>query len=55
MTSILDGQIKLGLAISHHVVTRAGGAIAVESMPDKGTTFRVQLPIYEDALAAAEG
>ena len=37
--------LGLGLAISQHVVTRAGGSIAVESMPDKGTTFRVQLPV----------
>ena len=42
--------LGLGLAISQHVVTRAGGSIAVESMPGKGTTFRVQLPVCRDDL-----
>jgi CheY-like chemotaxis protein len=34
----------LGLAITQSVVTGAGGAIAVESTPGKGTQFRVYLP-----------
>ncbi|MEO6711312.1 MAG: PAS domain S-box protein, partial [Planctomycetota bacterium] len=34
----------LGLAIAQSVVTRAGGAIAVESAAGKGTQFRVYLP-----------
>ena len=40
--------LGLGLAISQHVVTRAGGSIAVESMPGRGTTFRVQLPVSSE-------
>ena len=34
----------LGLAISHTVIQKHGGAIAVESEPGVGTTFRLHLP-----------
>ena len=34
----------LGLALTHALVTRTGGEIAVESEPGKGTTFRLTLP-----------
>jgi signal transduction histidine kinase len=34
----------LGLTVSHNVVERHGGEIAVESALDKGTTFTVWLP-----------
>jgi signal transduction histidine kinase/ActR/RegA family two-component response regulator len=34
----------MGLAIVHRIVTNHGGAIAVESTPGAGTTFRVYLP-----------
>jgi CheY-like chemotaxis protein len=36
--------IGLGLTICHAVVQRHGGAIAVESEPGAGTTFRLLLP-----------
>jgi two-component system NtrC family sensor kinase len=34
----------LGLSVTHTIVTRLGGEIAVESEPGGGTTFRVSLP-----------
>jgi signal transduction histidine kinase len=36
----------LGLAIAHQVVSQAGGVISVESLPGKGTAFRVRLPVH---------
>lgn len=35
----------LGLAIAHRIVELHGGTIAVESVPDGGTTFSVELPL----------
>jgi signal transduction histidine kinase len=34
----------LGLAIVQSVVSDHGGKISVESVKDKGTTFRIELP-----------
>jgi two-component system, NtrC family, sensor kinase len=34
----------LGLSICHGIVTAQGGRISVESQPNQGSTFRVQLP-----------
>jgi nitrogen fixation/metabolism regulation signal transduction histidine kinase len=43
----------LGLAIVQSVVSDHGGSITVDSMPGKGTTFRIDLPRTNSAPAAA--
>jgi signal transduction histidine kinase len=40
-----DGGTGLGLAITYDIVQRHQGRIEVESQPDRGTTFRVWLPL----------
>ncbi len=35
----------LGLAITHRIVSRHGGLISFESIPEVGTTFTVELPV----------
>jgi signal transduction histidine kinase len=42
----------LGLSVSYGIVQEHGGAIFVDSVPGKGTTFRVTLPVHEVAEAA---
>ncbi|QQE67311.1 hypothetical protein GFS31_40240 [Leptolyngbya sp. BL0902] len=37
----------LGLSIVQQLLMLCGGTIVVSSQPDRGTTFRVRLPIYE--------
>jgi signal transduction histidine kinase len=43
-----DQGTGLGLAICQNIVEQSGGAIAVESSPGCGTTFRVHLPIVPE-------
>jgi len=44
----------LGLSMAYGIITQCGGAIRVESTPGKGATFRIYLPITEEAPRAAE-
>jgi len=37
----------IGLSLSRQIISNHGGQIAVESERDKGTTFRVVLPVFE--------
>jgi signal transduction histidine kinase len=39
-----DG-VGLGLSIAQKIIEKHSGSIAVESVPDKGTTFRISLPV----------
>ena len=39
-----DNGSGLGLSISYKIIEAHDGDISVESQPDKGTTFTVQLP-----------
>lgn len=39
-----DGGSGLGLSICRHIVNVHGGSIEVESIPNKGSTFRITLP-----------
>jgi PAS domain S-box-containing protein len=39
----------LGLSIVHGIVQSAGGAVTVESEPDKGTTFQLYFPAAQSA------
>ena len=39
----------LGLAVVHRLVDRLGGDMAVESTPERGSTFHVWLPLVTDA------
>jgi signal transduction histidine kinase/CheY-like chemotaxis protein len=41
--------LGLGLSIVASIVERHGGSIAVDSLPARGTTFEVRLPLAEDA------
>ena len=38
----------LGLSVSHSIVERHGGTIAVESAPGAGSTFTVRIPVQRD-------
>ncbi len=44
----------LGLAMIHGFVVQSGGAIDVQSMPDKGTTFRLHFPAVASVADSAQ-
>lgn len=48
------GQTGLGLAICHRLVTAARGSIAVETAPERGTTFTITLPIAESNTESSQ-
>ena len=39
----------LGLSVCHRIIESLGGAIRVQSMPDKGTTFTIILPVSQES------
>jgi signal transduction histidine kinase len=41
----------LGLAMAHKIIKQHGGQISVESVPNKGTTFSIVLPLKEEVTA----
>ena len=49
-----DGSLGagLGLTLVQQLIKRMGGSIAVESIPDGGTTFRVLLPVLQATAAS---
>jgi two-component system, OmpR family, heavy metal sensor histidine kinase CusS len=50
------GGAGLGLAIARWIVERHGGSITVESAPDKGSRFSLQMPtVSQSARPTAEG
>jgi signal transduction histidine kinase len=38
----------LGLSICHGIVSEHGGSINVDSQPDQGTTFTIELPVVSE-------
>jgi CheY-like chemotaxis protein len=43
----------MGMAVSFGIIRRHNGSIDVESEPGRGATFRISLPLAEDAVAPA--
>ena len=48
------GGTGMGMAVSFGIIRRHNGSIDVESEPGRGATFRISLPVAEDASAHAE-
>jgi PAS domain S-box-containing protein len=46
--------LGLGLPICSRIIKNHGGRIEVESQPDKGTTFKICLPLQHEAEAVSE-
>ena len=44
----------LGLSVVHGIVVGHGGTIRVESRPDQGASFVIDLPLADEAVAASE-
>lgn len=40
--------VGLGLTLSYNLIQENGGDIAVSSIPEKGTTFTILLPVYQE-------
>jgi len=47
-TKELGKGTGLGLSVIHGIIKNHGGDISVSSLPDKGTTFTVYLPVIDD-------
>lgn len=48
-----DVGTGLGLSTVYNTVTRCGGVIDIDTEPDKGSTFRVRLPLWREAGTTA--
>ena len=51
--STREAGVGLGLAITQRIVQDHGGEIRVDSAPDGGTTFRIDLPLRGPDEAAS--
>jgi signal transduction histidine kinase/putative methionine-R-sulfoxide reductase with GAF domain len=49
------GGTGLGLALVKEVVESHGGSVSVESLPGRGATFRVRLPLAETVIWGKQG
>ena len=45
------GGTGLGLSVSYGIIQKHMGSISVKSIPGKGTSFKIKLPIYEGKYA----